>query len=125
MNQKGAPRATPMVLSSDALVTAAALVLGSFAGWLDLTNTEVQVPALAVLVFAFTLGLVRPSRAWLSALLIGICIPAAQAIGLIFAFRAPYGIDASTLRWSFLALVPAAIGALLGAVVRRLVPRPV
>jgi hypothetical protein len=63
-----------------------ALMLGTLAGYVDITTTEVQVPMLCILVFSFLLGLLEPKRAWLWAILISLSIPISTFVGLAINF---------------------------------------
>ena len=56
------------------------VLFGPFIGWLDLTNTAVQVSVGALLVGGLVVGLRRPLCAWLWASIFGLSVPVAQAI---------------------------------------------
>ena len=57
-----------------------ALGFGAGVGYIDVTNAEVQAPALALLIATFILGVMRPRLAWLGALVVALSIPTAHAI---------------------------------------------
>jgi hypothetical protein len=97
----------------------AVLILGTFIGWVDLHVEEVQWSVLFLLLFGAVLGVANPSLPWLSALLLGLSIPAAHLIAPLFHVH-PI-IPPNHFGWTFLALIPAFIGAYAGALVRALV----
>jgi hypothetical protein len=92
-----------------------ALLAGAFAWWVDARNDEPQAAVLVILFFTVGLGALRPARAWLSALLVGACLPlgylVASSTGYLPVSPVEPGWYASTL-----ALLPAFIGAYTGAV---------
>ena len=93
-----------------------ALTLGALAGYIDMIEEDVQLPALMLLLSAFLLGSLSPRRPWLWALLIGLCIPVAHAIGFAIHYQPPYPAPwAPTL---ILPVVIAFAGAYAGALVR-------
>ena len=96
-----------------------ALALGGVAAWVDTHNDEVQPAVFCILVFTFLLGITQPRHAWRWALLTGLCIPASGALVRVFGWRTAYPIDDNTVAWSFLALIPATVGAYAGAGARR------
>jgi hypothetical protein len=95
-----------------------ALFLGLVIGWLDLHSVEVQPTVLLLLVFGLFLGFAQPRHAWRWALLLAIWVPlggfAAQVAGLRTAAPAEPGVIAS-----FIAFIPALVGAYGGALVNR------
>jgi hypothetical protein len=94
-----------------------ALAGGIFAWWVDSRNDEPQAAVLVILVVTFTLGFLVPPRAWLWAIITGLCLP----VGYLFSRAIGY-IPAAPLEpgWyaSALALIPAFIGAYLGVLAR-------
>jgi len=98
-------------------------------GWVDTHTEMVQVSVVLIAGSAFAVSLIDPRRAWLWAALIGLAVPASHALvrlssaqpSLFGALSLPYPVDsyAST----FLALIPAAVGAGCGALARALVRR--
>ena len=97
----------------DWLVLPAAVVLGLAIALVDVSPgwDDTGVSAGVLFLAAAALGAVRPSRAWLSALALGLWVPA-----LNIAVR---GNPAALL-----ALVPAFLGAFAGAGARRLLTGP-
>lgn len=95
-----------------------ALTLGLLAGWLDVRNTEVQVAAGGLFVFGFVLGALRPARAWLWALLLGLCMPLSLAVARWRQVDAAWPIGWRNVAESALAVVPALLGAYGGALGR-------
>jgi hypothetical protein len=96
-----------------------ALAGGIFAWWVDSRNDESQAAVLVILMVTFLLGFLLPARAWLWALITGACLP----IGYLLARTVGY-LPASPVEpgWyaSFIALIPAFIGAYGGALARLL-----
>ena len=94
-----------------------ALAGGSFAWWVDSMNDEPQAAVLVILVATFVLGLLVPRRAWLWALITGLCLP----LGYLFSRKLGYlPINPVEPGWyaAGLALIPAFIGAYAGALAR-------
>jgi hypothetical protein len=93
------------------------LVGGIFAWWVDSRNDEPQAAVLVILMVTFLAGLLVPSRAWLWAIITGVCLPVgyllARALGYLSAAPLEPGWYASAI-----ALIPAFIGAYLGALAR-------
>lgn len=101
------------------LATAALAIAGGLvAAFADLRNDDVQGPALLVLIFSFALGIARPSSFWLSGLLVGLMLPTIHFIARLKGWQINYPTDSSTPFWSFLALIPAFIGGVSGAIFR-------
>lgn len=104
----------PKLLTAACLI--AAVAAGSFTGYVDLHNSEVQ-PAVALLLgSALLLSVAQPRLAWLVALLLGLSIPVAHLWATTTGFLPPYP---TTLPATFLALIPAFLGALLGIGIRK------
>lgn len=87
-----------------------AVCLGVVAGYVDMTDHDVQLPALILLGSAFLLGSLSPRLAWLWSVLIGLSILTAQGLGYLFAMQPPY-----PTQWLPLIILPLAF-ALAGAV---------
>ena len=105
-------RSTPLVL-------AIALVLGLFAGWIDLRNDEVQATVLILAASAGTLGLLAHHRAFAVGLIVGLGVPIAHLYARVTHFPLPYPVHAYAE--SFIALIPAVLAAVIGAGLRRIV----
>ena len=97
------------------LMVALSIGLGSVAAWVDRHSDEVQPAVFCLLVFTFALAVIAPRRVWRWTLLTGLCIPATLPIARAFGWKMAYSMDDSTVGWSFLALIPATIGAYAGA----------
>ena len=99
-----------------------ALFLGLVIGWMDMHSVEVQPTVLLLLVFGMFLGFAQPRHAWRWALLLAVWVPLggflAQFAGLRTAAPAEPGVIAS-----FIAFIPAFVGAYGGVLVRRASPR--
>lgn len=94
-----------------------ALAGGIFAWWVDSRNDEPQAAVLVILVVTFVVGFLVPRRAWLWAIITGMCLPVgyllARAVGYLPATPLEPGWYASVI-----ALIPAFIGAYMGALAR-------
>jgi hypothetical protein len=94
-----------------------AIVLGALIGYAHLHFGEIAVSALLVAITTMILGACRPRTPWLWALLVALCVPAAQLIAYLgrehFTRGATFG--------SFALLAPAFVCSYGGAVGRRLV----
>jgi hypothetical protein len=94
-----------------------ALAGGIFAWWVDSRNDEPQAAVLVILMVTFLSGLLVPQRAWLWALITGLCLP----VGYLLTRAAGY-LPSTPLEpgWyaSIIALIPAFIGAYVGALAR-------
>jgi len=94
------------------------VVVGTLAGYADLSVSEVQLPAFLLMSFACLLGATHPNGAWRRALMLGLSVPLAHAVAHFTGRPLPYTVDhpATTL----LALIPAFVGSYLGVGMRRL-----
>jgi len=103
----------PPILS----VALCALAVGSLAFYVDLHNDEVQPAALILVVGAGVIGAVWPRWSWAGGLISGLCILGGHVI-----YRAMGGTPAFAIEpnaWgALIAVVPATLGALMGAGVR-------
>jgi glycopeptide antibiotics resistance protein len=94
-----------------------ALAGGIFGWWVDSRNDEPQAAVLVILMVTFVLGFLVPRRAWLWAIITGLCLPLGylltRTVGYLPAAPVEPGWYASAL-----ALIPAFIGAYLGAFAR-------
>ncbi len=93
-----------------------AIFLGLLTGYLNLQSDEIQFPVLLLLVFGFFIAFSHPAKGWQFAILLGIWIPIGQFI-LILVDRYSHSFVQEGI-FSFLAFVPALIGAYSGVVVR-------
>jgi hypothetical protein len=83
-------------------------------GIVDLNVKPVQIPAALLLGVTALLSFWRPRRAWARALFLGMSVPAAHAVANASGFRPPYAFEPNGAA-ALIALIPAAIGAALGA----------
>jgi MFS-type transporter involved in bile tolerance (Atg22 family) len=93
-----------------------ALAGGTFAGWVDFNNDEPQATVLVILTVTFMVGLLYPQRAWLWAIVIGLCIPGTYLFARSLGYQ-PVSPPNPGWYTSLLALIPAFIGAFSGALV--------
>lgn len=96
-----------------------ALVLGLLAGYVDLHAKEVQLPVFLILLFTCLLSLAHSKGAWHWALIVGGSIPLAHFIGRALGYAPPYPVQPNIFA-TFLALIPAFIGAYSGVLLRYL-----
>lgn len=94
-----------------------ALISGMFSGWVDFNNDEPQAAALLILIITFLLGLLLPHKAWLWAIIVACCLPGVYLLATILGYQ-PVSTPSPGWYASFLALIPAFIGAYAGAVAR-------
>jgi hypothetical protein len=102
-----------------------ALVIGLLIGYVDLHNDEVWAALLLLLPITFVFGFLNPHRAWQGALLMGAGIPLAYLVALLAGYTLPChpGFECPTLNTittlqTFMALVPALVGAASGVGLR-------
>ncbi len=113
------------------LILFLALVAGLFAGYMDFISSEVYIPVLIVLGFAFIFGYLLPSIAWRVAVLIGVGIPLViftmYYLGYEPAFveemkeKMPdFDYNLSEAVESFIAFIPSFLGAYGGVLVKKI-----
>lgn len=90
-------------------------------GYVDThAKTDDNLPfVLLLLLVTFLFGVAQPKQAWAWALIIGLGVPSAHLIGLLFGYRPPYPVEPNVFI-TFIALIPAFIGAYLGVLARSL-----
>ena len=105
-----------------------AILIAAYSGYVNLHNDEVQAPLLVLLLSSFLLGSIRPRRAWVWALIIGLGIPLssllALQIGVSYPCRSghPYSCEPMTLSTAlstFVLVVPGLVSAYLGVFLRQ------
>jgi hypothetical protein len=101
-------------ISRWALLVLAAL-LGAGIALLDRRTEEVQPAALLLLVCAGALAFARPRDAWAYALLVGAGVPMLDFVTRARGIPPPWPAQPGS---SLVALIPAVLGALVGALVR-------
>jgi hypothetical protein len=98
-----------------------AVALAMFTGFVDMHNDEVQAALLVILVGSATLAFIEPRAAWRWALILGLSIPVTYLIVPLVDYTTPFQMDSY---WgTFLAFVPAFIGAYGGVFLRWLISR--
>lgn len=104
------------------LVYVFAFIISAAIGYLDThTKTDDNLPmVLILLTVTFLFGVIHPKSAWQWALIIGLGVPASHLIGRLVGYRPPYPVEPNVLI-TFIALIPAFIGAYLGVLMRSLV----
>ncbi len=106
--------------SSDALYAVVAVVLGLMSGYVHLIAPDPTIVALLALAGAMFLGIARPQRPWLWALIIAFSIPGAD----LFAKLPGVVVYRGRIPGAFVAgLVSGIVGAYAGAMMRRMVVR--
>src|SRR5689334_6252199 len=100
-----------------AVVLGLALVLGLFAGWVDLHNDEVQAAVLVIVVSAGLLGMWAPRLALITGVIVGLGVPIAHLCARVVGYQLPYPMG--HYAESFIALIPGVLAAGIGAGVRR------
>lgn len=98
------------------------LLLGLLAGYIDLRADEVQGPVLLLVIFAAFLGFLHPVNPWRWALIVGMGIPLAHFAGRALGVYPSYQVLPNVFA-TFMALIPAFIGAYAGVLLRQLVIR--
>ena len=94
-----------------------ALAGGLFAWWVDSRNDEPQAAVLVILIVTFLVGFLLPRRAWLWAIITGLCLPVGYLLAGTFGYLPASPVEPGWYA-SALALLPAFIGAYLGALAR-------
>ena len=93
-----------------------ATFLGIVTAMIDSATEEVQLPVLLLLVFGFFLGFQAQRRAWLTALLLALWIPAFNLVRIVMDHQ-PDKLAGEGFG-SLIALVPAFVGTFAGAILR-------
>jgi hypothetical protein len=96
-----------------------ALAGGIFAWWVDSRNDEPQAAVLVILMTTFILGLLVPRRAWLWAIIVGLCLPLGYLLASSMGYLPVTPVEPGWYA-SIIALIPAFIGAYGGALARLL-----
>jgi hypothetical protein len=97
-----------------------ALAGGSFAWWVDSRNDEPQAAVLVILVVTFCLGLLTPRKAWLWAVISGICLPGGYLLAKLSGNSSAH-LPHPDWYAASLALIPAFVGAYSAALARSMV----
>lgn len=90
------------------------VLFGAVSGFVDITTSGVQASALLIIIFSCFLGFLQPKNAWLTALIIGSSILAAHLISPYWGLYPDYPVEPGLWATS-IALIPAFIGAYIGA----------
>jgi hypothetical protein len=105
-------------------LAALAFGCGLLAAYVDFHATEVQATVLVLLLFTFAFGFASPRRAWRLGLAVGIAVPLAHILNHLLHRPPPYPVEPNLLA-TLIALIPAQIGATMGAFARWLLIAPV
>ena len=105
----------PKAPESSAVIVA--IILGVVAAGVDLAAGSPQVAPALIVVFAFLLSLTYPRKAWLWALLTAMFVPLANT--LVVELGYPHFRRPESVYLSYLAFVPAFIGAYSATSLRR------
>lgn len=87
-------------------------------GYVNTHTDETGIVAGSVLIASGLLGLVEPRGAWRWGLLVGLSVPVGQAIFHLVGAPVPYPNEWSDLPVTFVALVPALVGAYAASLIR-------
>jgi hypothetical protein len=107
-----------MRFESAAPAVIGALVVGALAGYVDQHNDEVQATVLVLVVGMVVVGFLSPRWSWLAGLIAGFCILAAALIARALGLPQLYPVQPNVFA-TLLALIPAMIGAVAGAMIRK------
>lgn len=104
------------------LVYILACLVSTAIGYVDAhTKTDDNLPMVLILLnVTFLFGVMQPKHAWHWAFIIGLGVPVAHLLGHVFGYRPPYPVEPNVLI-TFIALIPAFIGAYLSVLTRTLV----
>ncbi|HEX7939156.1 MAG TPA: hypothetical protein VF483_09215 [Gemmatimonadaceae bacterium] len=94
-----------------------ALIVGSLAFYVDLRNDEVQAAALVLVVGSGIIGVAWPKWSWAAGVTSGACIFGGYGLFHVVGIATPQPAQPN-LYGALIAIVPAVIGALLGAGLR-------
>lgn len=97
-------------------IYAVGVLLGLFAGYLDVKFGDLLLTALFVLAATMLLGALRPDRPWRWTILVGLFVPLVQLLAFFWLTQKPYR---AQIYESFLGLLTGIAGAYGGAVARR------
>lgn len=86
-------------------------------GFINTHTDETGIIVMTILLAAGAMGVAWPRGAWRWALLLGFSAPVSQLIAHFLELRVPYPNDLGDIAGSLVALIPASIGAYLGAAV--------
>ncbi|OLE51912.1 MAG: hypothetical protein AUG51_20670 [Acidobacteria bacterium 13_1_20CM_3_53_8] len=103
----------------ETLCYALAILFGGLTGYVEIRSGALLLPVMLLLVFGGLLGLAQPRRAGENALLLGLCIPVAHLLAALVDY--PY--EVISFHSTFVALIPAFIGAYTGAFIGWLAER--
>jgi cell division protein FtsW (lipid II flippase) len=100
----------------DSVIYALAIVLGIFAGVLDVKIGDLLLTALFVLASTMLLGILRPERPWRWILLVATFVPLLQVLAYLFLTEKPYR---AQIYEAFLGFLTGTAGAYAGSTGRR------
>jgi len=94
------------------------VLLGLFAGWLDIRIGDLLFTALAVMMATMLLGVWRPLRPWRWVVLVAVFVPFAHGLAYLIWKTRP---ERAQIYESFLGFLTGTVGAYAGSVMRRAV----
>jgi hypothetical protein len=103
---------------SDSLFYIFAAALGMLAGWADIQVGDLLFTALLVLGPCILMGALRPARAWRWTIIVGLFVPLADLMAYLFLAQR---LNRAQVYESFLAFLPALVGAYGGAFMREVI----
>jgi hypothetical protein len=96
------------------------VVLGAFAGFIEVQVGDLLLTAFLVLAFTMFLAFARPERPWRWTLLISSCIPVARLVAALLLHEYT---QRAQIYESFLAFLPGVVGAYGGHFMRHVIDR--
>lgn len=99
-------------------IATAAVVGGIYAGIADIKNSEWPGPVLMAVIFAFTLGFLRPAAFWLTGLLVGSMLPGVHYLFAPFSREAFTLPEAQAAMGTWVMVMPALSASIVGALLR-------
>lgn len=95
---------------------------GIFADWIDFNHDEVQAAILVILAVTFVAGSLMPGKAWQWAMIVALCLSAVYLVATQLGYQS---VSPPSPGWyaSLIALIPAFIGAYVGALARFTIAR--
>jgi cadmium resistance protein CadD (predicted permease) len=98
--------------TGDSLQYLLAAAFGVLAGWIDIKVGDLLFTAMIVLASCMLLGFVRPRKPWRWVMLIGLFVPIVEGLAYFILAQKP---ERAQIYESFLAFLPAIVGAYGGA----------
>ena len=96
----------------------AAVLMGIFSGWIDVQVDDRLFTALLVLAFCMFLGFMKPFKVWRWVALVWVFVPIVRAVAY---WTRHIPSDRGQIGGAILTLLPGAVGAIGGMLMRRMV----